>query len=144
VVDHHVEVHLQPELVRARDEGREVLLGAEMRVDRREVADPVAVVGGARSLHGLLPERRRHPDRGEAERLDPGEPRARRAAAGQPAEVAAVEPAVVGRVEAGDATRAGPSAAIVVGIAVRVAVGHDEIDPLRSDRAAGGRLREDG
>ena len=142
VVDDDVEIDLQPEAVRAGYEVREVLVRAEMRVDGCEVPDPVAVVGGARALHRLLAEGRRHPDRGEAERLDPREARARRAAAGEAAEVAAVEPARVGRVVAGDAARPRTPAAIVGGIAVRVAVGHDEIDPLRGDRAAAGRLCE--
>ena len=71
VVDDDVEVDLQPEAVRSGHELREVLVGAEVRVDRREVEAPVAVVGGAAVLDGILLQDRRDPERGEAEILDP-------------------------------------------------------------------------
>ena len=63
-----------PAVVRSVDERLELGVGAEVRVDLREVGDPVAVVAGAlgagRALHGLVLERRRHPDRRRAEALD--------------------------------------------------------------------------
>ena len=67
-------------------------------------------------------------------------PRRLGAVAGQPLEVAAVEEAGVGRVVAGDLARAGEPAAVVRRVAVRVPVGHHEVDPLGGDRrpATGG------
>ena len=113
-----------------------------MPVDSREVPDPVAVVGGARALHGLLPERRRDPDRGEAERLDPRQPAARvGAVAGQ---------ALQSRRRGTSRGRSGrsrcaarpprPAAAVVPRVAVRVAVGEEEVDPVGGDRRPHRRL----
>ena len=105
VVDDDVEDHLQPEPVRAVDEGAELRVRAEVRVDGGEVDGPVAVVPGAVGLDVLLPVRRRDPDRVEAEVADPREPARTGAVAGQAREVAAVVVAGVGRVEAADALR---------------------------------------
>ena len=63
MVDDDVEVDLQPELVRALDEGREVRVRPEVRVDSREVEAPVPVVRGAVSLHPLLDDDGSEPDR---------------------------------------------------------------------------------
>ncbi len=73
----------------------EVLVGAEVRVDGREVEPPVAVVGAVPCENGLLLQHRRHPERREAEVVDALQVR------GQPLQVAAVVEARVGRVEAG-------------------------------------------
>ncbi len=70
VVDDDVEVDLQPEAVRALDERREVRVRPEVRIDSREVEPPVPVVRRAVSLHPLLDDDRREPDRREAESLD--------------------------------------------------------------------------
>ena len=113
VVDDDVEVDLQPEPVRAVDERGEVGLGAEVRVDGREVEAPVAVVAGRARDHRLLLHRRRHPDRGEAEVADAREPVPGLAAADEPLQVAAVVVAGGGRVVAGDAARAGEPAEVV-------------------------------
>ena len=94
VVDDDVEVDLQPEPVRLRDEVGEVLVGAEVRVDGREVEPPVAVVGGAAVLERVVLQHGRDPERGEAEVLDALEVRA------QARQVAAVVVGRVGRVEA--------------------------------------------
>ena len=56
VVGDDVEVDLHPAAVGGGDQVREVLVGAEVRVDLREVRDPVAVV--ARALVAPCPARR--------------------------------------------------------------------------------------
>ena len=61
VVDDDVEVDLQPERVRLGDEVGEVLVGAEVRVDGREVEAPVAVVGGAAVLERIAASARASP-----------------------------------------------------------------------------------
>jgi hypothetical protein len=143
VVDDDVEVDLQAEAVRALDEGREVGLRAEVAIDRGEVPDPVAVVGRARALHGLLTVGRRDPHSREPEILHTLQAAARiGAAAGEPAEIAAVVPPGVGGVEAGHAADAGEATPIVRRIAVRVAVGHHEVDPLGRERRPHRRLRQ--
>ena len=78
-----------PARMRRIDEGLEVGVGAEMRIDAREVGHPIAVIARAflprRALHRLVLEDRRQPDRRRAEPLDIVEP------LGQALEVAAVE-----------------------------------------------------
>ena len=99
VVRDDVEVDLDVLRVRLFDEGLELGVGAEVRVDLREVGDPVAVVAGARvralALHGLVLEARRQPDRRRAEPVDVVELLA------QPGDVAAGVEALVGRVVPG-------------------------------------------
>ena len=77
VIDDDVEVDLHPRRVGALDERGEVRVRAEMRVDAREVETPVPVVRRTVGLHVLLRDDGRHPDRGEAEILDPREAGAR-------------------------------------------------------------------
>ena len=60
-----------PSAVGAGDERAEVGVRAEVRVDLREVEAPVAVVAGASPSMIWLHDGRRHPDRVEAEILDP-------------------------------------------------------------------------
>ena len=135
VIDDDVEVDLEPEVVGAVDEGGEVGVGPEVRVDRGEVEAPVAVVGGAVGLHGLLHDGWRHPQRREPERLDAREPlRGIVTGPGQPLVVPAVEVAGVGRVVAGVRARAALAAPIVRGISVRITVGHHEVDALTRER----------
>jgi len=63
--------HLHPARVRGVDEGAQVLVGPEVRVDLREVGDPAAVVARGREprvvLDGLVLEARRQPDGRRAE-----------------------------------------------------------------------------
>jgi len=106
------------------DQVGEILVGAEVRVDGREIEAPVPVVGGAALRDGLLLEHRRDPERREAEVLDPLQ------ALREPLEVAAVEVAGVGRVEPGCRARAGEPAGVVRLEAVRVPVRHHEVDAL--------------
>ena len=143
MVDDDVEVDLQPEAVRAVDEGREVGIRPEVRVDPREVEPPVAVVGGAVALHRLLDDDGREPDGGEAEILHAREPRSRVVThTGQPLQVAAVVPADVRGVVARHRPAAARSPAVVRRVAVRVAVGHHEVDALVRERRVGRWLRE--
>src|SRR3546814_16752429 len=59
-----------PARVRGVDEAAEIVLGAEMRVHRREIGDPIAVIRGRflplRPLHGLVLEDRPDPHRRRA------------------------------------------------------------------------------
>ena len=143
MVHDDVEVDLQPEAVRAVDERREVRVRPEVRVDPREVETPVPVVCGAVALHPLLDDDGSEPDGGEPEILDAGEARPGvRADPGQPLQVAAVVPADVRRVVAGHRRPAARSSAIVRGIAVRVAIGHHEVDALARKGRVRRRLRE--
>ena len=105
----------------AVDEGGEVLVGAEVRVDAVEVDPPVAVVGRAVALHReLRPTGGVTQIAGEAEVLQAREPGVRVGAGpGQPLEVAAVEEAGVGRVEAVRARAAAEAARVVGRVAVR-------------------------
>ena len=70
-----------------------------MRIDAREIGDPVAVIAGRflarRALHRLVLVYRPEPDRGRAQCLDVIE------ACDQAFEIAAVIEAFVGRIEAG-------------------------------------------
>ena len=147
VVGDDVEVHLDAARVGVGDEGLELGVGAQVRVDLREVGDPVAVVPGrrvgARALHRLVLERRRQPDRGAAEALDVVE------LAVQAGQVAALVEALVGRVEAGGQTVAREPAGVVRRVAVGEPVRHDEVELLvragvahrvRDDRVVGGRV----
>jgi hypothetical protein len=143
VVDDDVEVHLHSQPVRALDERAELLVGAEVRIDGREVDAPVAVVCSARRLDGALLERRRDPDRREAEVTQPREALSRiRAVPGEPAKVAAVEPARIGRVVAGHVPGPGEPTAVVRRFGVLVPVRHHEVDALRRDRRPRRRLSQ--
>ena len=103
------------------------------------------MVGGAVALHPLLHDDGREPDRREAEALDPREPGPRVGARPrEPPQVSAVVPADVGRVEARHRAPAARAAAVVRGIAVRVAVRHHEVDALDGERGVRDRLRERG
>ena len=99
-----------------------------MRVDAREVGDPIAVIARAllpgRPCTGLFLKIGAEPDRCRAEPLDVVEP------LGQALEVAAVVEALVRGIEAGRQPVAGQSAAIVRRIAVLEPVGQQEIDDL--------------
>ena len=136
VVGDDVEVDLHPARVGGVDERAQVVVGPEMRVDLREVGDPVAVVARGRKarvvLHGLVLEARGQPDGRRPEILDVVD------AARQALEVAAVIPALAGGIEAGRSLDlAGRQAAVVVGrVAVVEAVGHDEVEVLAGDGRA--------
>ena len=110
------------------DEGLELGIGAEMRIDAGEVGHPVAVIARALlarlALHRLVLEDRREPDRGDAHVLDVVE------LGGQPLEIAAVVEALVRRIEAVIERAALQPAAIIARIAIFEAVGQDEIDDL--------------
>ena len=143
VVDDDVEDDFHPELVRARGEIREVPVGAEVRVDVREVEPPVAVVAAAGPLRDLVDDDGRDPDRVEAEVLDPLEAVLRiGAAAGQALKVAAVPPRRRRRVVAREVHGSLDTAGVVRRVAVRVPVGHDEVDPVGGERRILARLRE--
>ena len=141
VVGDDVEVDLDAARVGGVHEVAQVLVGPEVRVDLREVGDPVAVVAGGREavvvLDRLVLEARREPDGGGPESFDVVD------LIEQALEVAAVVPALVGRVEARLALgRAGRQPAVVVGgIAVAEPVGHDEVEVLVGDRRAEGACR---
>jgi hypothetical protein len=100
VVDDDVEVDLQPERVRLGGQVGEVLVGAEVRVDRREVEPPVTVVAGAAVLERVVLQDGCQPERGEAEILDPLQ------VPGEAPQVAAVVEGRVGRIEPGLRARA--------------------------------------
>ena len=140
VVDDDVHIHLHPARVGGGDEGGHVGIGAEMRVDLREVGDPVSVIArglaGRRTLHRLVLEDRPEPDRGRAEMLDIVEP------LGQALQVAAVIEALGGRIIAGLEPIAGDAAAIVARVGILEPVGEHEIDHLvlrRTRAVVGGR-----
>ncbi len=139
VVGDDVEVDLDAAAVGGVHERPQVRVGPEVRVDLREVRDPVAVVAGrvVLGLDGLVLERRREPDRGRPEALDVVE------LADQALEVTAVVPALAGRVEAGLAgALPGREPAVVVrGRPVREPVGHDEVEVLVRDRGAQAGVR---
>ena len=123
--------------MRVVDEGLQLVVRAEVRVDAGEVGDPVAVVPGARvlalALDGLVHEARRQPDRVRAESRDVVEVRA------QACDVAAVVEAARGRVEPGGEAVAGEAAGVVRGVAVGEPVGHDEVELLAVAGLAHGR-----
>ena len=108
VVDDDVEVDLQPEPVRRGDEVGEVLVGAEVRVDRREVEAPVAVVGGAAVLDRVCCF-----STGVTQSAVKPRSLIRCRLLGEPLQVAAVVVAGVGRVEAGRRARPGQPAGVV-------------------------------
>ena len=64
--------------MRRLDQLLEIGVGAEMRVDLREVGHPIAVIASAfvawPALNGLVPENRRQPDGGRAQSLNIVEP----------------------------------------------------------------------
>jgi hypothetical protein len=74
VVRDDVEEDVDAERVRLVDERRQLLVRAEVRVDLREVRDPVAVVAGRRvlplALDGTVDEGRGQPDGRRAEAGD--------------------------------------------------------------------------
>ena len=139
VVGDDVEEDLHPPLVRLVDELAQLGIGAEVRVDLREVRDPVAVVAGGREagvvLHGLVLEARGEPDRGRAEALDVVDP------VDQAGEVAAVVEGLVLGVEARGHLGRGQAAEVVVRAAVLEAVGHHEVEVLAGQRRAQAVLR---
>ena len=108
------------------DQRLEIGVGAEMRIDPREIGDPIAVIARGfvprRALNGLVLEDRADPQRRDAEILEIAEP------IGQPLEVAAVIEALVGRIVTGVQPIARQPAAIVRGIAILEAIGQQEID----------------
>jgi hypothetical protein len=103
-----------------------------VRVDLREVGDPVAVVAGGvvLRLHRLVLEAGREPDRRGAEVLDVVEPLP------EAGEVAAVVEALVRRVEPRHHPVGPEPARVVRRIAVLEAVRHDEVELLVGDRRA--------
>ncbi len=139
VVGDDVEEDLDAARVRLVDEGLELGVGAEVRVDPREVGDPVAVVARAGLVPGALDgpvlEARRQPDGGGAHPLDVVEP------VRQPGDVTPVEEALVGRVEPRLQWSAGEPARVVGGVAVGEAVGHHEVEALAGERGAQRRPR---
>ena len=133
VVGDDVEEDLHPARVRGIDQLAQLGVGAEVRVDLREVRDPVAVVAGrlVLGLVGAVLEARREPDRGRAEALDVVDPLQ------QAGEVAAVVHALVRRVQAGDRRIGGVDPAlVVVRAAVLEPVGHHEVEVLPRQRRA--------
>ena len=128
VVRDDVEVDLDALGVRLGDEGLELGVRAEVRVDLGEVGDPVAVVAGGRvralALHRAVLEARGQPDGRGAEAVDVVELRA------EAGEVAAVVEALVGGVVSGREGVAVEAARVVGGVAVLEAVGHDEVEDL--------------
>ena len=138
VVGDDVEVDLHPSVVGRIDQGTELGVGAQVRVNLGEIGDPIPVVTGRRAvfeLDGLVLEARRQPDRGRAQPLDVVHP------VQQPGQVTAVVEAPLRGIEAvlqpvtGDPTR-------VVGLgAVLEPVRHDEIEVLVRDRRPQGRPR---
>ena len=133
VVRDDVEVDLHPAGVGGVDERPQVRVRAQVRVDLREVGDPVAVVAGARpvlELHGLVLEARREPDRVGAQALDVVDP------VQQALQVAAVVEALGGRVEPVLEPAARDPAVVVGRVAVLEPVGHDEVEVLVGDRLA--------
>ena len=130
VVGDDVEEDLHPARVRGVDQRAQVGVGPEVRVDLREVRDPVAVVAGRRpvlELDGLVLEARRQPDRRRAEALDVVDP------VEQALEVAAVVEAGRGGVEAVLEPAARDLPGVVGREAVLEAVGHDEVEVLARD-----------
>ena len=143
VVDDDVEEDLQSEPMRALDEVREVGVRPEVRIDTCEVEPPVPVVRRAVSLNPLLDDHGSEPDGGEPEVLDAGEPGPSVCTdSGQTLQVAAVVPTAVRRVVAGHRRSAARSPAIVRRVAVRIAIGHHEVDALVRQSRVRRRLRE--
>ncbi len=140
VVGDDVEEDLHALGVRLGDEGLEVLVRPEVRVDLGEVGDPVAVVAGrgvaARALHRAVLEDRRHPDGGGAEALDVVEP------FGQALEVTALVEALVGGVVAGAEPGTGQTAPVVGRVPVGETIRHDEVELVAGVVVPGGLGRE--
>jgi hypothetical protein len=132
VVGDDVEVDLHPPPMGGVHERAQVLVRAEVRVDLREVGDPVAVVAGALvlGLDGLVLEARRQPDRVGAEPADVVDP------VQQALQVAAVVVAARRRVEAGDRLLRRQAAVVVRRVAVLEPVRHDEVEGLVGHRRA--------
>jgi len=110
------------------DEGLEVRVGAEVRVDLCEVRHPIAMIGGAfltrRALDRLVLENRGQPDRGDAHVLDIVEP------LDQPFQIAAVVVALVRRVETGFQPVALEAPKVVLLVTILEPVRKQEIDYL--------------
>ncbi|CAM5411630.1 hypothetical protein SHIRM173S_10585 [Streptomyces hirsutus] len=142
VVGDDVEEDLHALVVGLVDEGLEVLVGAEVRVDLREVGDPVPVVAGGRvlagALDGLVLEDGGHPDGCGAEPLDVVE------LLGEALEVAALVEALVGGVVPGAEPRTGESAPVVLGVPVGETVRQDEVELLPGEIVPRGGLRQRG
>ncbi len=140
VVGDDVEEDLHPALVRLADELLHLRVGAEVRVDRGEVGDPVAVVPGRGvgplALDRPVLERGGQPDRRAAEILDVVQ------LADQTGEVAALVEALVGGVESGAEPVAREPALVVAGVAVGEPVGHREVEPLARQTGAQGIPRQ--
>ncbi len=126
VVGDDVEEDLHPLPVRLVDQPLQVGVRPEVRVDLREVGDPVAVVAGGDigplALHRLVLEDRRQPDGRGAEPLDVVEP------VGEALEVTALVEALVGGVQAGLQARAGQAAPVVARVTVREPVREHEVE----------------
>ena len=134
VVGDDVEEDLEPAPVGEPHQPLHVGVGAQVRVDPREVGDPVAVVAGRlrarRALHRLVLERRRQPDRGGAEILDVVEP------VDHALQVAAVEERLVGRVVARHQAVVAEPGVVVAPVAVLEPVGHHEVEALAGEGGA--------
>jgi len=139
VVDHDIHVEFHASGVHGVDERLELRIAPEMRIDLREISNPVAVVTRAfiagRALHNLVLEDGRDPHSGDSEALDVIEP------ADQALKVAAVVETLGRRIETGCQPVAGQPAPVVRRIAILEPVGQQEIDHLvlRQARAIIGR-----
>ena len=121
VVGDDVHIDLHPALVRRIDERFEFGIGAEMRVYGSEIGHPIAVIARRfltlATLHRLVLENRRKPDRGGTHALNIIEP------FDQPRQIPAVEKAFVRRVEAGLHLVALKAAFVISDVAIFKTVG---------------------
>ncbi len=136
VVGDDVEVDLHALGVGLVDEGLEVLVGAEVRVDLGEVRDPIAVIArrGVRAvaLYWLVLEDRSHPEGSGTQALDVVEP------LDQALEVAALVEALVGGVVSGGEAGAGQAALVVARVTVGETVRQHEVELLTGGVVPGG------
>ena len=133
VVGDDVEVDLHAAVVGGVDQGGQVLVAAEVRVDLGEVGDPVAVVarrGAVLELDRLVLEARGQPDGVGAQPLDVVE------LVEDALEVTTVVEPLAGGVEAGDQPVVAQTALVVRGVGVLEAVGHHEVEVLVGHRGA--------
>jgi len=111
------------------DEGLELGIGSEMRIDRGEIGDPVTVVSSAflpwAALHRFILEYGCKPDCGHTHRLQIIE------FLREPFEVAALVETLVGRIEAVLHPVTFDAAGIVVGITIGKTIWHNEINNIR-------------